>query len=153
MQMDVRCARCGKPVNQDVGSINRALRRGLPLFCGRKCFGLSRRKGKTKAQRKEEKRIYDMQYRAKNRALLKAKKAAYNKRTYDPVKAAEKRRENMPRHVEYCRQPEYKTYKSNYDRNRRATNERARYRLPQCAPGNLVESIRLLRAIKQEIKA
>lgn len=150
--MTAKCSHCGGPVRQDTGAINRARRLGVPLFCGRKCFGLSRRKHKTTAQKKNEKRLYDMRYRAKNRAMLKAKKAAYHKRAYDPVKAAEKRKDQMPRHIEYCRQPEYKTYKSNYDKNRRATNERARYGLPQYAPGNLVESIRLLRAIKQEIK-
>ncbi len=43
-----------------------------------------------------------MEYRRKNRAALKAKKAERHKRTYDPVKAAVVRKKRMPRHVEYC---------------------------------------------------
>ena len=69
---------------------------------------------------KLEKRIYDMAYRKKNRAMLKAKKAAYFQRTYDPAKAAVERKKRMPLHVAYCRQPRYKAWKRQYDRNYRA---------------------------------
>jgi hypothetical protein len=75
---------------------------------------------KTKAQKVAEKRIYDMAYRAKNRAMLKEKKRAYFLRTYDPKKAAVKRKKRMHLHVAYCRQPRYKAWKRQYDLNYRA---------------------------------
>lgn len=68
---------------------------------------------------KQEKRLYDIAYRAKNRALLKAKKAAYFRRTYDPKKAAVVRKKRMPLHVAYCRQPRYRAWKKRYDQQRR----------------------------------
>lgn len=81
---------------------------------------MSRRRGKTIEQKKAEKAAYDVEYRRRNVALLKAKKAAYFQRTYDPVKAAADRKLRMPRHVEYCRHPRYKKWKRNYDRGYRA---------------------------------
>jgi hypothetical protein len=99
-----------------------------------------------------EKRIYDAAYRKKNRAKLKAIKRLYHKRTYDPVKAAIERKAKMKNHVEYCRRPEYKKYKSKYDAKRRATNPRAKLGLPQWTPGDLIESIQLLRVLKKEQK-
>lgn len=71
-------------------------------------------------QKKEIKRLYDIEYRKKNRELLKAKKAAWFQRDYDPVAAAVKRKKRMPLHVEYCRQPEYKKWKKKYDKEYRA---------------------------------
>lgn len=106
------CAHCRKPVA-------RKARAGLRLFCSKRCFGLDRRKGKTKAQKVAEKRLYDMAYREKNKAMLKAKKAAYFRLTYDPVKAAIERKKRMPLHVAYCRQPRYKAWKRQYDQKRR----------------------------------
>lgn len=75
---------------------------------------------KSKAQKVAEKRLYDIAYREKNREMLKAKKAAYFRRTYDPVKAAVKRKARMHLHVAYCRQPRYKAWKQVYDRKYRA---------------------------------
>ena len=114
------CAHCGKDAAQSASAVNRARHRGSPLFCGRACFGMSRRKNKSRAQRVAEKREYDLQYRAENRAMLKVKKHEYFERTYDPVKAAVVRKKRMPLHVEYCRRPEYRAYKKTYDRQYRA---------------------------------
>lgn len=120
MKISFQCAHCGKPAYQESGAINRAHARGLRLFCGRVCSGFGRRKGKTKAQLVAEKAAYDKQYRANNLAKITADKQAYFQRTYDPVAAAEHRKTRMPRHVEYCRRPEYKAKKSEYDRKIRA---------------------------------
>lgn len=114
------CAQCGKPHGKGTGAINRAAKIGAPLYCGRKCAGLGRRKGKTKAQKVAEKRLYDMAYRAKNHDRLQAEKRAYFQRTYDPKKAAVVRAKRMHLHVAYCRQPRYKAWKRQYDRNHRA---------------------------------
>ena len=72
---------------------------------------------------KEEKRLYDIEYRKRNKDILRAKKAAWFQRTYDPVEAAKKRKARMPYHVEYCRQPEYKRWKRAYDMAYRARRQ------------------------------
>ena len=90
---------------------------------------------------KEAKAAYDRTYRKKNRARMKAQKAAYHKRTYDPVKAAKERKKRMPHHVEYCRQPKYKAYKRGYDRQRRANMF-----------GEFAEAFEALKALQREIR-
>jgi hypothetical protein len=117
--MKYRCAHCGKTADKAAGHVNRALERGLNLYCNRRCFGLGRRKHKTKAQKREEKRLYDIEYRNSS-PTLKARRRAYHLRTYDPTEAAKERKKRMPRHVEYCRQPWYKEWKKEYDRKYRA---------------------------------
>ena len=121
--MQLICAHCHKPIFHSLGHVNRARKEGRRLFCGRACFGMDRRINKPKAQKVAEKRLYDMEYRRKNRRALKAKKAAYFEATYDPAKAAIERKANMARHVEYCRRPEYKAWKSEYDRAHRAKRD------------------------------
>lgn len=118
--MKYRCAHCGKTNDKAAGHVNRARAAGLNLYCDRRCSGLGRRDGKTTAQRKEEKRLYDIQYRAKNLEWIKAKKRAHFQRTYDRKAAAEYRKQRMHLHVEYCRRPEYKAWKKEYDRKYRA---------------------------------
>lgn len=115
-----KCAHCEKAVKQPPGAINRALRIGAPIYCDRVCSGLGRRHHKTKEQKVSEKRQYDMEYRRKNRKLLKTKKRAYFQATYDPVKAAKVRKARMPLHVAYCRQPAYVRWKRRYDASYRA---------------------------------
>lgn len=110
------CAWCGRPHGKEISAINRAKRIGAPLYCNRKCAGFGRRSNKSKSQKVEEKRLYDAAYRKRNLALLKAKKAAYFQRTYNPKKAAIERKKRMHLHVEYCRQPHYRAYKHDYDR-------------------------------------
>lgn len=117
------CDQCGKSFLREAGAINRAKRQGLSLYCGRICSGLGRRKWKSDAQKKAEKAEYDREYRHKNRAALEIKKAEYFQRTYDPVQAAEDRKKRMPAHVEYCRRPEYRAWKREYDKKYRAVKE------------------------------
>lgn len=120
MKIAFHCARCHRQALQESGSVNRARRKGVRLFCGRRCAGIARRTGKTKAERIKEKRLYDMEYREVNAEHRKAQKAEYHKRTYDPAKAAVERKKRMARHVEYCRDPKYKSYKRDYDKQHRA---------------------------------
>ncbi len=118
--IEIACPHCGDHVSKSVGAINRARRIGAPIYCSRECAGIARRRHRTKAQMIAAKRLYDIEYRRTNRSLIKVKQAERHKRTYDPVKAARERKKRMPRHVEYCRQPEYKRWKSQYDRKYRA---------------------------------
>lgn len=66
-----------------------------------------------------DKAEYDRKYRKLNKERLRAQKAAHFKRTYDPVLAAIERKTKMPRHIEYCRRPEYVAWKKKYDQKRR----------------------------------
>ena len=116
----VTCAHCSAVSIKENAAVNRALKGGKKLFCGRKCFALSRRQNKSDEQRKAEKAEYDRRYREKNREVLRAKKAAYFRKTYDPTEAAIYRKARMHKHVEYCRRPEYREKKKAYDRRRRA---------------------------------
>jgi len=119
----ILCAWCSKPISKSRGHINRSLAKSAPLYCNKDCSGMAHRKNKSDAEKKEEKRLYDMEYRAKNIELIKQKKRVHFLKTYDPVKAAIERKANMPRHVEYCRQPKYKAYKREYDESYRAKRE------------------------------
>lgn len=118
--MKIACAHCGKKSDKPAGQVNRARSAGLNLYCNRRCSGLGRRKGLTKAEKREAKRLYDIEYRAKNLETILERKKEYHKRTYDPVEAAKVRKVRMPYHVEYCRQPAYRAKKREYDRKHRA---------------------------------
>lgn len=127
------------------GDIARAQKLGVPLYCDKECAGLARRRNvpQTAAQAKEEKRIYDAQYRARNAVLLKVKKAAIYQRTADREKEREYRKSNMHKHVAYCQRPEYKEWKSTYDR----------AHLAQKKFGEFAEAALLLRDLEAEINA
>lgn len=119
--MQIECAHCGRTAEKPTGHVNRSRANGLRLYCNRRCAGLARRKPRrSKAQRIAEKAAYDREYRRKNRERIKANKAAYFQTTYDPEKARVERKKRMAQHVEYCRRPAYKVWKSAYDRQRRA---------------------------------
>lgn len=124
MKMQITCAHCGKVADKAAGAVNRARKVGLAIYCDRICAGLGRRKQpKSVEQRKAEKRAYDAVRRDALADEIKAAKAAYHKRTYDPAKAAIHRQKRMPYHVEYCRRPEYREWKREYDRQYRASKE------------------------------
>lgn len=124
MRSAVQCTACGTWRLKENGEITRARKAGLNLYCNRTCAGVGRRKEPiTEAEQKAAKRQYDIEYRAKNADRLKAEKAERFRRTYDPAKAAVERRARMPRHIEYCRQPEYRKWKADYDRKFRAQKQ------------------------------
>ena len=89
---------------------------------------------------KKAKAEYDRKYRARNKKKLKAQKAAYFQRTYDPVQAAVERKKNMPRHIAYCRRPKYRAWKKRYDKQRR-----------ERAFGEFKDAHAVLLALKKEI--
>lgn len=134
------CQYCGKVVQQSQSSIRRAIREDKPLYCNRTCSGLARRV--PPKQKKEAKRIYDAQRRIEKADEIRAAHAEYYQRTRDPAKEREYRRANMGRHVEYCRRPEYRAYKSDYDREYRA----AEY-------GDFADAYLLLLDLEREIRS
>ncbi len=75
----INCFYCGSEIEKEKSAIRRALKIGYGLFCDQTCSGLNRRLNKSKSQKKEEKRLYDIQYREKNKCALKSKNQAYNK--------------------------------------------------------------------------
>lgn len=118
--MLITCPVCELEVDKPKGAVNRAKKKGLSIYCGRECAGIARRNSKTVNQKKAEKAAYDKLYRAKNADRIKKEKAEWFRQTYDPVKAAEERKKNMHKHVQYCRQPKYRARKKEYDRAYRA---------------------------------
>jgi hypothetical protein len=108
------CPVCDNVFSKYIGHVNRSEKNGLKLYCNRICAGIGRR---TSLQDKREiKRIYDLKRRDTHAVYLKKSHAEYHKRTYDPIKAAEERKIKMPKHIEYCRQPEYRKWKKVYDK-------------------------------------
>lgn len=105
-----------------VGKVNRAKKEGYKIFCSLACSSEARRLHKTKEQKVAEKYLYDMEYRSKNKAMLKVKKAIafQNRPEYRKEYEKEYRKKNMKRHVEYCQDPEYKEWKKKYDSEYRA---------------------------------
>ena len=141
MLIDFTCNNCGAAAKKERGAYNRATKRGYRNFCSRKCAGEAKKIDRCPNERKERKRIYDAEYRSKNKELLKKKKAEWRRKTYDPERAAQERKSKMAAHVEYCRRPEYKKYKKKYDKEYRA---RKKY-------GEYWESFCLLMDIKEEV--
>lgn len=140
MKVMRNCMLCGYAFWRESGAVNRSERACLPLYCGKKCSGLARRKSLD--EKKEAKRLYDIALRngARREELLEKKRDAY-RRSFDPVKAAAVRKMRMPYHVAYCRQPAYRVRKRQYDETRR---DRLTY-------GDFSEAAKLLRSVKEEV--
>jgi hypothetical protein len=123
--MEAKCPQCLGLFDAKPSNVNRAAKIGAPLYCGRVCAGLARRLANppTDEQRRAAKAAYDAKRRSgPQRAEILAKKLAHYYANHDRLKAehAVYRASHMDRHVEYCRQPEYKAWKADYDRKYRA---------------------------------
>jgi hypothetical protein len=121
--MRITCPQCFCETDKPLGHINRSTKRGAPVYCSRECAGLGRQKHKTVEQKKAEKSSYDARRRIEHGERIKAQKRAHHKAAYAAAKAAEYRKQRMPYHVEYCRRPEYRQWKKEYDRQYRAEKE------------------------------
>ena len=116
-------SKCGKPA----GHVNRSRKSGAPIYCSKECSGIARRKNITEREKKKRKAAYDREYRAKNSDRIKANKAEYFQKAYDPEDAAVKRakvKKESPeieaRRREYMASDVYKSRKKKYDRRYRA---------------------------------
>ena len=124
--MECICHQCGAAFKRAAGCVNRSIAIGAPVYCGRKCSGISRRKPKpTDVEAKAAKAEYDRQYRAANLERIKAGKLDWYRANHAEILArmTEKRKDKMPYHLEYCRQPAYREKKSKYDLHRRAVKQ------------------------------
>lgn len=128
-KVSIFCPVCRLWKGRESRHVNRARKMGSNVYCSLKCSGLGRRKEAPISPRNPDwkalKREYDKKYRAKNLDHLKSKKAAAYKITGPLNRGKEKayRNKRMPKHIEYCRQPEYRVKKEKYDRRRRAVQQ------------------------------
>lgn len=124
--INIECSHCGKTIKKSIGHINRAKKIGLKLFCNKRCFGLSRRSNETIKERKFIKAIYDqlltLSMTEEDGELELLQKMVYFQMDYaaNPEKYRKERRRKQASHNEYCRQPEYKKWKKEYDEKYRA---------------------------------
>lgn len=130
--MNLVCCYCDKPFKvkeNNIGQRKKSIRLGLPIYCGRKCAGLGRRTNETKEEKQAIKSWYDMFLRVsmteEERMLDSIKNALYFQMDYNanPEKYKAQRQKKMPKHVEYCRNPEYKKWKKSYDEKYRAQKD------------------------------
>lgn len=123
--IEATCPQCGGLFRAKPSRANRATKIAAPLYCGRICAGLARRlkNPPSTEQRRAAKSAYDAKRRnGPQRTQILAKKRDHYYANHDRITAEQAvyRAAHMDRHVEYCRQPEYRIKKSEYDRNRRA---------------------------------
>jgi hypothetical protein len=120
--MQACCGHCGKKFEILTGHYNRAVKRGLKVYCSRKHAGLGRRVYQTDEDKKLQKFWYDQIYRLANIERIKKLKKEYFDKDYsaNPDKYKKERQRRAKEHAEYCRQPEYRKYKKGYDRKHRA---------------------------------
>ena len=140
------CPQCSVVFDAKAGRVNRAKSINAPLYCGRVCSGLARRSKveKTQKQKRAEKAEYDRKRREALGAALKEEKKAYYEANRERILAqmTEYRKQRMPKHVEYCRRPEYKAYKAEYDKVR----DESEY-------AEFAEAWRLLQELEKEIRS
>lgn len=120
--MKAKCQHCGKKFEIMTGHYNRAMSLGYGVYCSRKHSELAKRVNRSKKESKELKRSYDLEYRQKMADKIKKAKAEYFKKDYaaNPKKYKKWRKERQEEHNEYCRHPEYRKWKKEYDRTYRA---------------------------------
>jgi hypothetical protein len=99
----------------------------------------------SEADRKEAKRLYDAARRLAKRDELCAKKRDFYYANRERIKAEQTvyRAKHMQRHVEYCRRPEYREWKKEYDRQYTARQ----------SFGEFASAFLLLRDIEDEVAA
>jgi hypothetical protein len=140
------CPQCSVEFDRNTGHVNRSLKIGAPLYCGLACAGLARRLKvpKTDEQKRAEKSEYDRKRREEHGIDLRAKKMAayYADHERNLARAKEYRKIRMPKHVEYCRRPEYRAYKHEYDIKRNSQEY-----------ADFAEAWRLLIELEKEIRS
>lgn len=118
----IKCDYCGKEIEKYIGYVNRAKEEGLRQFCDKKCAGLGRRSNETEEEKKLIKYFYDAFRAIVFEKKFKKQNAEYFRKDYaaNPEKYRAQRKAGQEKHNEYCRQPEYKKWKQEYDKKYRA---------------------------------
>jgi hypothetical protein len=139
-----KCPQCDREFFARASHVNRAIKMLAPLYCGKACASAARRIEVDAETKKALKAEYDSKRRDALADELKAQKRAHYEANRDRILArmVEYRKKRMPQHVEYCRRPEYKAYKVEYDK---ARNE-SEY-------GEWADAWRLLQDLEQEIRS
>jgi hypothetical protein len=125
------CEQCGSEASRLTGDVNRARKCGARLFCDRACAGAA--KAATRElplpgtpEGRAHKSRYDRERRAKMGEVLREQKREAYRRAVEErgevVRSKQRahREANRERHADYCRTPEYRAWKSEYDRRHRA---------------------------------
>jgi hypothetical protein len=113
------CPYCNKESEVRTGCVNRAKKLRVPIYCGRVCSGLARRVNRTTEECKKIKADYDKaRLNGPLRDKILEEKRQYAKTEAGRASQKRNRTKRMPLHVEYCRQPQYKEYKKQYDKTR-----------------------------------
>jgi len=120
--MIIICPHCKKKADIKAGYVNRAKKLGVPRYCSKACSGLARKIERTDEEKKRLKAEYDKKHRKIFAEDIKKAKAAAFKKDYkeNPEKYRAIRRRRKDEHNEYCRRPEYKKWKAEYDQKHRA---------------------------------
>lgn len=120
--MRVFCDYCQNAVDKTVGHVNRARKVGLKIYCDRKCAGLGRRINRTIKEKRELKRLYDIERRKDPviQMYQKLRALAYNESPAGRAMQKRNREKFKAHHLEYCRTNEYRQWKRLYDESYRA---------------------------------
>ena len=141
------CDRIFKVKENNIGQRNKSILLWLPIYCNKKCAGLGRRSKETPEQKRDIKSWYDMFLRESmtedEKIFESFSGLVYFHMDYkaNPDKYKEWRNKRMPKHVEYCRQPDYKEYKKGYDELYRAKKDYGEYWEAAIVLKNLDEEI------------
>lgn len=115
------CDHCGVTAYKEAGGVNRSRGKGAPIFCSKECSGAHRRIERSTDEKKALKAEYDRKRRAELGDAYREEKRQARLRLLakNPqlVRAREKahRDARKQQHVEYCRRPEYRKWKAQYD--------------------------------------
>ena len=112
------CPYCGGDLHRYIGYINRAKKLGVPIYCSRVCSGLARRVERTDEEKKKIKADYDRKRRKTIDRTEQIK--SYNESPKGRAMQKRNSKKFKQSHLEYCRNPQYREYKKEYDETYRA---------------------------------
>jgi len=114
------CEHCGKQFERRKAEHDYRIKKGITsrVMCSMKCSGQARKDNRTIEQKRADKAAYDREHRKKPE--VKAKHLERAKAFWKSDAGKAKRKARLPLHLEYCRRPEYKEKKKEYDQQYRA---------------------------------
>lgn len=111
--MKAICPNCNKEYEGKSGYINRAIKLGVLKYCSRVCSGLARRIERTDEQKRAIKKAYDKIYHQTEKKKESAR--IYNQTPAGRATQKRNRDQQKEDHLQYCRTPEYREWKKQYD--------------------------------------